>query len=379
MRSYIVWCTLALSLDAQDLVLQAPVDYQVVQRQTLKTGNIPVEFDLPAGVTADAVRVHLVAESKEVDTFARTLTVEGIFTGQHFKGRVMAPAGGWYPVTIICLQNGQRVASGKVAHVGVGEVFVFAGQSNSANHGAEKLKTETGQVSTIATDGKNWQLTQDPQPGASGNGGSFLPAFGDAMAKRFQVPIGLVSCGVGATSVREWLPAGAKFPHPPTILSRVSKEPDGTWTSKGTIYPGFLRRTMALGPQGFRAVLWHQGESDANQKDAARTLPGKLYTQYLQDLIKGHRQAVAWEAPWFIALVSYHGPSDRGSADLRAAQQALWQAQGPTWAGPDSDKLGPEARDGNGQGVHFSGPGLRLHADSWVNQVAPWLEQELKK
>jgi len=32
-----------------------------------------------------------------------------------------------------------------------------------------------------------------------------------------------------------------------------------------------------VGPRGFRAVLWHQGESDANQKDPTRTLPGLQY------------------------------------------------------------------------------------------------------
>jgi hypothetical protein len=34
-----------------------------------------------------------------------------------------------------------------------------------------------------------------------------------------------------------------------------------------------------LGHNGFRAVLWHQGESDANQKDTTRTLAGKLYRE----------------------------------------------------------------------------------------------------
>ena len=39
-------------------------------------------------------------------------------------------------------------------------------------------------------------------------------------------------------------------------------------------------------PKGFRAVLWHQGESDANQKDPSRKLPGNLYAQYLKRVIR---------------------------------------------------------------------------------------------
>jgi hypothetical protein len=51
--------------------------------------------------------------------------------------------------------------------------------------------------------GTDWQPADDPQPGASGSGGSFLPPFGDAIAERCGVPVGLVACGVGVTSVRE--------------------------------------------------------------------------------------------------------------------------------------------------------------------------------
>jgi hypothetical protein len=87
----------------------------------------------------------------------------------------------------------------------------------------------------------------------------------DAMAQRFNVPIGISACGIGATSVREWLPKGAKFPNPPTLERRVQRLPDGRWESKGEAYASFVERMKQLGPRGFRAVLWHQGESDANQ------------------------------------------------------------------------------------------------------------------
>src|SRR5207245_2095803 len=84
--------------------------------------------------------------------------------------------------------------------VGVGEIFIVAGQSNSANHGERRQHPNSALV--VAFSNGRWQPADDPQPGASGSGGSFLPAFGDKMAERFKVPIGLVSVGVGATSVR---------------------------------------------------------------------------------------------------------------------------------------------------------------------------------
>ena len=106
-----------------------------------------------------------------------------------------------------------------VEHVGMGEVFVIAGQSNSANHGEEKQTTTTGMV--VAFTGSRWQLANDPQSGASGGGGSFLPPFGDALHARLKVPIGLVATGVGATSVREWLPRGTRIANLPTLTGHV--------------------------------------------------------------------------------------------------------------------------------------------------------------
>ena len=226
-----------------------------------------------------------------------------------------------------------------------------------------------------AFDGTGWQPANDPQPGASGAGGSFLPPFGDAVAEKFGVPVGLVACGVGATSVREWLPRGATFPNPPTLEGHVRKLAEGRWESKGDLYASLCDRMKQLGPHGFRAVLWHQGESDANQKDPTRTLKGGLYREYLERLIRDARKEIGWEAPWFVAQVSYHAPGDESSPDIRAAQAALWKA-GVALEGPDSDALKGKFRDNGGQGVHFSGPGLRAHASRWVEKVGPWLERE---
>jgi hypothetical protein len=70
-------------------------------------------------------------------------------------------------------------------------------------------------------------------------------------------------------------------------------------------------------------------------------------------------------------------PGDEGSDDIRAAQSSLWH-DGIALQGPDSDALKGSLRDGNGQGVHFSGPGLREHAAKWAERVLPWLEHQLK-
>ncbi|MCY2990255.1 MAG: hypothetical protein NTY19_20620 [Planctomycetota bacterium] len=345
------------------LRLDSPLDYQVVQRRTRTEGLVPIRGRAPAGT-----------ERVEVQLGGDWLPAKLTQTDGAFVAEVKVASGGWYVCRVRATAKGQLLATAEVPHVGVGEVFVVAGQSNSANHGEEKLSTQTGLVA--AFDGTRWQLAHDPQPGASGGGGSFLPPFGDALAEHCKVPVGLVACGIGATSVREWLPNGAKFPHPPTLVGRVQQLPSGEWKSKGDAFAMFTTRMKQLGPRGFRGVLWHQGESDANQKDPTRTLPGELYRQYLAQLIRDSRREIGWEAPWFVAQVSYHVPGDEASPDIRAAQASLWKDR-IALEGPDSDALKGQLRERNGQGVHFSGQGLRQHAARWVEKVAPWLEAQL--
>jgi len=357
-------------LQAAELTLTSPRDYEVVQRVTPTRGMLRLEGRISEEVAGDAVvEARLVgsasdAEWRQVNTKIANRTLAGVME---------APAGGWWKLELRVSLAGKVLASGGIDHVGVGEVFVIAGQSNSANHGEEKQQPRSGRVA--AFDGTNWRLADDPQPGASGGGGSFIAPFTDAIIASQNVPVGIIACGIGATSVREWLPKGTTFPNPPTIEGRVEKRTDGSWASKGAAYETFIARMKSVGSQGFRAVLWHQGESDANQQDPSRTLPGTLYREYLEKIIRESRRDIGWDAPWFVAQASYHVPGDEGSEDIRAAQASLWK-DGIAFEGPDSDALKGELRERKGQGVHFSGPGLREHGLKWAEKISPWLDQQ---
>lgn len=351
--------------------LSSPVDFQVIQRAT-HTGTLIVAGTLPK--PADRA-LHLEAKLIGVGATVDWQTLSELPPGAaEFRAEMKVPEGGWYRLEVRAKYGDTVAAEAVVEHVGVGEIFLIAGQSNSANHGEERQATRTGRVAAF-NNGK-WQLAKDPQPGASGSGGSFMPPFGDAIAERFNVPVGIVAAGVGATSVREWLPAGTRFPHPPTLTGNVTQLPDGEWESKGTLFTGLTRRMKQFGPHGFRAVLWHQGESDANQPDPSRTLPGELYRQFLAQLIRDSRREAGWDVPWYVAQVSYNTPGRATSPDIRAAQADLWKS-GLALEGPDTDALTGDFRDGSGAGVHFSGKGLREHGIRWAAKVAPWLERQL--
>lgn len=351
--------------------LASPLDYQVVQRSSRTAGELRIRGGASFEISRATWEARLVNPGHA--TAWQLLDVSGL--GDRFDAVLPVPAGGWYRLEVRASTSGQVVAESAVEHVGIGELLVVAGQSNAANHGEERQVTRTRRVA--AFDGEQWRIADDPQPGASGHGGSFLPPLGDELVERLDVPVGFIACGIGATSVREWLPKGATFPRPPTLEGRVTQLPSGEWASKGEAFEMLVSRLKQLGRHGFRAVLWHQGESDANQADPTRTLPGNLYREYLERLIRESRREIGWDAPWFVAQASYHVPGDEASPDLRAAQASLW-SDGIALEGPDSDALKGPLRESGGQGVHFSGEGLRVHAAKWAEKVAPWMEAQLQ-
>ena len=356
----------ALSAAEASVTLLSPTEHAVVQRQSADSGRVEVSGQVP-GVGAT---VEIRCDGGAWQSL-KTFPVEGKPGALGFTA-TLDLSKGLHTLEARATQGGQPLAPATPVRFGVGEVFVVTGQSNSANHGAGKTKATSDQVFSLTPKG-TWQPCADPQPGASGNGGSILPALGDELQKRLGVPIGFIPCGIGATSVREWLPSGIIFPNPPTILSRVKKTADGAWEADGKAYAMLVARMRSV--PSFRAVLWHQGESDANQKDPTRTLPGRLYAEYLTKLITRSAQDSQRPAPWFIAQVSYHGPKDVGSDDIRDAQASLWKS-GVALEGPDSDALRGPLRDQGGNGVHFSAEGLNAHAHVWAEKLVPWVQAQ---
>ena len=345
----------------------SPVEHQVIQRDSANKAWAEIKVSTSLPVSKSGPLEYRLDKNRSWEK------ANGEWKDERFVARLRVPIGGWHTLEVRDSRTPDHRS--QVVQFGVGEVFVVAGQSNSGNYGEKKQSTKTGLVSAFDFDNNKWQLAIDPQPGAGGRGGSIMPLLGDALSKKLSLPIGIIAYGQGGTSVREWLPQGSRFPNPPTVENKVRKINDGEWESLGKIYPGFIERMKAFGKNGFRAVLWHQGESDANQKDPTRTLSGPLYEKYLTQLIVKTRKDIEWDVLWFVAQATYHVPGDESDPNIRAAQAALWKNE-VALEGPDTDQLKGKLRERDGQGVHFSGPGLEAHADAWFEKVSPWLAQK---
>ena len=363
-----------------EIHLNSPLDYQVSQRATKEEGKLiiagNIEPETRGTLPFDALEARLTGKSSLGDLPGQWQPLPFDPRVPSFRDEITVPAGGWYLLQVRTLRQNQPVMTNTVEHVGIGEIFVVAGQSNSANYGEKRSRTQTGLVA--AFNGTNWQLAADPEPGAGGKKGSFMPMFGDAMVEQFRVPMGIVAMGIGSTSVREWLPAGVPFSRLPTVTRNIVTVGAGEWAAQGKIFDTFVGRMKQLGPYGFRAVLWHQGESDAKQANEENTLPGADYRKFLERIISDSQKEIGWNAPWFVAQVSYHNPNDTSSPDITAAQKAVCD-DGFALLGPETDILTGQMREKNGMGIHLSAEGLKAHAQLWAQKVAPWLERQLGK
>ena len=158
------------------IVLDLPLDWQVIQRNAQDWAEVKVAGTAPADATVVEAKAELGAGMRGKATDWTVVAQGAQIKDGRFSGSLKLAAGGWYTLKVRFRKSAADPAvlgEAAVEHVGVGDIFVVAGQSNSSNHGAEKQKTTTGLVA--AFDGKHWQLANDPQPGASGEPAVFMP------------------------------------------------------------------------------------------------------------------------------------------------------------------------------------------------------------
>ncbi|MEP2774663.1 MAG: sialate O-acetylesterase [Luteolibacter sp.] len=293
---------------------------------------------------------------------------------------VLEGTGGWYDLEVRAVDGAVVLDTQLVESVGIGEVFITAGQSNSANYGEVPQTPGDERVRAYDLNAGTWAFATDPQPVSDGGKGSIWPDLGTMLVEQLDVPVGFVSAGQGGTKVAQWLP-GYGVGHPDYDPARAD-------------FDLYERLQQALGQlgntTGYRAVLWHQGEAD-------RATDPAVYQQQLETVISQSRIDSGTEMEWGVALASHQTNQMGPVPALRGAQQAVVDADPLIFLGADTDTLptttsgdsadgldpatGLPYREQGGIGVHFSDIGLLRHAELWlgalnaVNTFDPLLAQ----
>ncbi len=338
-----------LARPALAATLDLPLERQVFQRNAEEWAEVKVAGAVPAETTLVEAKAEL-ADGLRGKALDWVVLAKGdqIKDGK-FSGVLKLETGGWYALNVRFRKSAEDAApieEAAVAQVGVGDVFVTAGQSNSVNFGNPRQKSS--ESLSVYFDGKKFTPAADPIPDATGNGGTPWPILGDMLSRTTRAPVCFRSATVNWLRVNEWLP-GDKSKNVERLVERVK------W----------------FGPDGIRAVLWVQGEADADDPGKPST-PAADYERDARAMIEFSRQQLGWKVDWFVAGNSYIPPKPgkdyRPSiAAILGAQKALWD-QGLAFRGPDTNDL-VGSKDYRHDTIHFGPRGLLVHAERWYAAI----------
>lgn len=323
------------------LSILSPIERQVCQRTDKNLADIIINGDVNPAVDIIEAKADLAVGIKTGEAVGWTKIAErkDLVAGK-FLGRLSLKAGGWYVITVRCRNGDEIVGEATVFKVGVGEVFVTAGQSNSANFGKPKQVAKDDRV--VYFKGKDFIPAKDPIPGGCGRDGSPWPILGDLIAESQQVPVCFRSSTPTWAEVEKWMP--------------------GVQYKSFKLYDTLLGRVRELPKVGIRAILWHQGESDSLAKTPAET-----YRDRMKTIIETLNKDAGYDIPWFVAQASLHSKSEEpAEKEVANGQELLWK-EGIAKRGPNTDQLGPEYRSDK---VHFNQKGLTAHAERWFKALA---------
>ena len=327
-------------------------EYTILQRDEQDAAVLTVDGYAAPGAAKMQVRAVLSQEAERGESTGWIDASAG--ENNEFDFSIPLSAGGWYSIEVRTFDSAGDVLAEKtiIKKIGVGDVFIVSGQSNSACFGSAVTAASEDRVAVYSARDGLWRHCEDPLPSNSddiGYGGSPWPAAGDALVEELKIPVGFVVTGRGGAAIAEFDPVS------------------------GPYYTYIKEAVTRLKDTGFKAILWHQGETDAINGTSTET-----YLSTLRAIISQSRQDAGFHVPWIVANVSYHTSSSvtsEGREAVRLAQQQSWEDEN-VFMGPDTDQLldGYRAPDG----IHFSETGLKRHGEMWAESILQ-MEAELQE
>ncbi|OUS67914.1 hypothetical protein B1748_35340 [Paenibacillus sp. MY03] len=322
------------------LTLKQPKPYQVIQRygyDPMKSyanhpggplsgqGTVIISGNISCSLEMAQLEARTVLMQDAYGEAVDWMKMEVEWRASTFQTTLKVPAGGWYRLELrLTDKSGDIMIESSVEPIGVGEVFVIAGQSYAENCNDEYLQIQDpeGRISCYDSIAGDWRIAHDPQPGVRIRDihdtrlkGTIWPAAMNHLLPLLRVPIGMVNVAVSSTASRQWMPGER-------------------------LYRQLLHAGKSVGD--FRALLWQQGESDVIE-----ATPTDVYISRLiaikTELERQWEHSFLWmPAKSTLHPEVYSKPLEEGW--IREAIHELWDTAGFA-PGPDTDILG-------GIGIH---------------------------
>ncbi len=297
-------------------------------------------------------------------------------------------SGGWYDLEVRHWNGTTLLGTSTLQRIGIGEVFLIAGQSNATGDG--DLKNQ-GNYGPMANDDRvsvvNYTVNFP-----TNYGGVVLPraefsrldstfniapfgvsawcwgALGDTLTKRLNVPVAFFNGGWSGTGSNAWkISANDSTATPENFFIMPRGMPYGNLRAALHFY---------VAQFGVRAVLWHQGETDNYQN-----IPRNTYGENLKIVItKSREHSAKPNLAWVVSKASrFKGlgiTNSRTWQPVIDAQNDVIGLNGngqvnyttQVFEGPITDGLiGPNIRTIDS--VHFVGNGHRILAGVWNQKL----------
>ena len=334
---------------AAQLTVSSPVSRIVYQRNQFDEATILITGVAPAGTTTVEARFVPMAIGQGDVTAWTSLAL--LPSSVAFRGSVVVTKG-QYRLDVRAKTNNSVVAETHVNRVGVGEVFVIAGQSNVYGGLQRVPNSEEDRVSCV--DFQQDSLCEQLLPLRFSNvsyGSNIGPSqpphlwsiLGDRLVRRLNVPVLFLGAALGGTSSDQWKQS-ASGNLGSTTLSSVYRQ-------LGVALLHYVSRT------GARAILWHQGESDQLAGTSTQT-----YFNNIQYVINKSRQQTDFaRLAWVVSRASYM--QGQTSPAVIAAQNQLIAQVSDVFAGPATDSIVGAAN--RPDGTHLLGDGLYRFVYTW--------------
>lgn len=359
------------------ITITFPMEKAVFQRNNSNQANIYIAGNYTS--TINTVEARLKNASNDNVVVDWTVFSNNPNNGI-FNGYLSNVSGGWYKLEIRGKLNGTQVGTATLNRVGVGEVFILAGQSNT-----QGLEGDNGEVGasdervlshneiswfdsgTSQCDSKFPNYPSLSQIFSSGGSRSYLSKtglnpwcygkLGDNLVSRLGVPVVFFNAGAYATSSLNWKESSDGA----TTYSHYSNLP--YCNVAGAPYNG-LKRILNYYASvfGVRAVLWHQGETDN-----FAGISGSNYLSNVNYVINKSRSHTGNTIPWMISKATvFDKNANSGSGNPNSgiinAQLNLANSSNQVFSGPSTDDLLGSYRS---DAVHLYGGGLIELANRW--------------
>lgn len=296
----------------------APADWEILQQKDGRA-RVYLAGDFRVHPAAIAVGVELVTPVVRVMREDDNMTVIPWTRADHFtynenfegsfETEIEIPAGGPYRIDtsletksttpdLIWLYRGDCVI-----HLGVGNLFIIAGQSNSSGYSRDFCVDPLSMDVHLYRNRSKWDLASHPMnestfAGSLANEEMGVPgvspylSFGRLYAKMTGMPVGLIQTSLGGSAMARWNP------------------------EDGDLYLNMMDKVHETGGK-YSGILWYQGCSDTYPEVAAD------YLKNFRNYVEAVRKELGYEIPVFTMQLNrqINGIHDECWGMVREAQR----------------------------------------------------------